>query len=85
MRWFKRAAVPLSLTLRDREAVVSKGEARAQIVRKTICDCPAASGARRRKGYLTVNSTGIVKLIEPLLISSGNGGNGAAWRSMDMA
>ncbi|WP_210184079.1 hypothetical protein, partial [Bradyrhizobium centrolobii] len=35
--------------------------------------------------YLTVNSTGIVKLIEPFLISSGIGGNGEAWRIIDMA
>ena len=40
-RWFQRAPVPLSLTLRDREAVVSKGEALAQVFRKTICESPA--------------------------------------------
>ncbi|RZI38807.1 hypothetical protein EGT07_32285 [Herbaspirillum sp. HC18] len=34
----------LSLTLRDREAVVSKGEARAQVFQKPICDCPALAG-----------------------------------------
>ena len=35
------APVPLSLTLRDREAVVSKGEARAQVFQKATCDSPA--------------------------------------------
>ena len=34
MRWFQQAPVPLRLTLRDREAVVSKGEARAQVFQK---------------------------------------------------
>ncbi len=43
----------LSLTLRDREAVVSKGEARAQVFTKqvftkAICGCPAPKRARER-------------------------------------
>ena len=44
--WFQRTLVPLSLTLRDREAVVSKGEARAWIFQRPICDWPERVGER---------------------------------------
>ncbi|MET4385916.1 hypothetical protein ABIB73_001661 [Bradyrhizobium sp. F1.4.3] len=46
---------------------------------------PRKRGEVKKPSYLTVNSTGIEKLIEPFLISSGNGGNGEAWRIIDVA
>ena len=37
-------------------------------------------------GYLgTVNATGIVKLMDPCVISGGNAGNGEAWRIIAVA
>ncbi|PIT03007.1 hypothetical protein TSA1_21295 [Bradyrhizobium nitroreducens] len=47
----QRAVMPLGLILRDREAVVSKDEARAQLAQSDKCDSPAPSGGGLRQSW----------------------------------